>query len=570
MSLHMDRLSNEEKYLVLELSYLNIPQEYFRSGNNIKTLIDKIILDHKEKKMIDGADRIQEKLKKYPELGDLKLIAYRNNNNHDPYSNTQDEPKTGFVGYVLEDKEGNRAFLFRGTEPSTMPKFLEDMDDNLSSTLYGDSPQVREAKKFFNDNRAEGKENLLFGHSKGGNLVSEVFVDNLSSKLKAYVVNGQPINITDLSAEQLKALKSEDFTFIIHKGDVVSGLGIVFYIDKIVNGVPDDAHNCVGVSFNQEGNFASEEAEGISLFREISNIVWIGILGLVDATEHIARYIEDISQYIENIPDELMAAVDIMMAEVDEFGRNVTEIIDQTLNSLAELTSEVIEAVSEAPDLINNFFASAALFLAELQEYALNLVAQMGARIENWLMESFNNHTEEIINNGIATVQERLRALTEQVKLTVNKRFSDIVNSISGPYGQEIKINLGVDSLTLQSVARNARNLFFRTGHSGNMAIKISRLNDLTLNLRRMHNDFDEHLTGDLRLVRSLINSLNAEYIENNVRTASSAVLEEVERIERLYRVVSQKLHEKEITLKRAADKYASTEARLVSDIIKA
>ncbi|MDA8233307.1 MAG: hypothetical protein M0Z31_00590 [Clostridia bacterium] len=163
MSTNLNNMTDEEKYLLLELSYLNIPLKYDKKDYSINTVLNKIINENKLEHdvLYDDAVRILEKLKKYPHLGELTLVAYRNNNAHDPHSNTTAEPKTGFVGYVLENKVGNRFFLFRGTEPSTMDKFTQDMTDNVRSTLFGDSPQVREAKAFFDKHKVIGKDNFF-------------------------------------------------------------------------------------------------------------------------------------------------------------------------------------------------------------------------------------------------------------------------------------------------------------------------------------------------------------------------------------------------------------------------
>ena len=154
-----------------------------------------------------------------------------------------DNGKTGFVAIAIENPEtGEVGMTFRGTE--NMDKLMglanifdisktinEQLDtiDNIAATVYGNSTQDRKAKQFFKKYCKSDGNNYLYGHSKGGELVANVFAEYSKMIKKAHVINAQPINPYNLSLEQIKAFWSGKYDAVDIEGDMVSKIGIEIY-----------------------------------------------------------------------------------------------------------------------------------------------------------------------------------------------------------------------------------------------------------------------------------------------------------------------------------------------------
>ena len=154
-----------------------------------------------------------------------------------------DNGKTGFVAIAIENPEtGEVGMIFRGTE--NMDKLMglanifdisktinEQLDtiDNIAATVYGNSTQDRKAKQFFKKYCKSDGNNYLYGHSKGGELVANVFAEYSKMIKKAHVINAQPINPYNLSLEQIKAFWSGKYDAVDIEGDIVSKIGIEIY-----------------------------------------------------------------------------------------------------------------------------------------------------------------------------------------------------------------------------------------------------------------------------------------------------------------------------------------------------
>jgi hypothetical protein len=267
MSINRDELSHEEKYFLLELSYLNLPNNYKYETRNpsIDTILNHLLTNNElTQEEVGKVETLYTQFTKLsttnPGLQDIKIVGYEN---HNPVGNTTHDTKTGFVGYAMEDSNGNRGFLFRGSEMGWSDKLMVDMGDNVTSSMTGTSKQVEQAKEFFDTYKAEGQTNSLYGHSKGNNLAGEVYVDNLELDIYAYGVNGQPVYWFDKTKEQKEALRGDNYDFIIHERDIVNGLGYVDYVDTVVhlrdgvNRYTFAPHSLDTVDFDPDGNFVS-------------------------------------------------------------------------------------------------------------------------------------------------------------------------------------------------------------------------------------------------------------------------------------------------------------------------
>lgn len=58
----------------------------------------------------------------------------------------------------------------------------------------------------------------MLGHSKGGNLATYVYVNNLEDKVGAYVLNGAPIYWYSLTKEQKKHYSRDRYMFVVYEG----------------------------------------------------------------------------------------------------------------------------------------------------------------------------------------------------------------------------------------------------------------------------------------------------------------------------------------------------------------
>lgn len=243
------QLSDREKYALLELSYVDLPaamQAHLpitlgRWADQARPLPERRAL--------------WETIRGNPVLRALKITAYENDN-------PSEKPGgSGFVGYALADACANAAALFRGSESDTLRNTLADWGSNVAAALGLTIRQQRQADMFYRDHlHAAGGIRLVMGHSKGGNLAAYVYSQHLRDDPVAYIVNGQPIYWLHLNPRQRQALRGERFQFVVHEGDLVSTLGFVDYIKRIVALRADiprgtfSAHSLSSACFDETGS----------------------------------------------------------------------------------------------------------------------------------------------------------------------------------------------------------------------------------------------------------------------------------------------------------------------------
>jgi hypothetical protein len=229
----LDHLNDEEKNILLQLSYFDLPEGRYK-GNSVEQIWLKV-----KQNPENGGDARRERLEEYFEsdrfknsnLANVTLSGYQNNN-----PTMMGESESGFVGYAWGDQDGNSTAVFRGSEnPLSWDHFKTDWVSNGSAGIGNEIQQQNEANRFYEKfvQNAAG-EKFVFGHSKGGNLASYVFVTNLEDDVSGYVINGAPLFWPSLSTEQQDALKSGRFDFIAYDGDFVHDLGYAPYVDKTI------------------------------------------------------------------------------------------------------------------------------------------------------------------------------------------------------------------------------------------------------------------------------------------------------------------------------------------------
>jgi hypothetical protein len=267
----LENLTDQEKNILLQLSYLDLPPSFEVSDDKPRS-IDRILKEIDKNGIEVDRDRfenIQEFLKYNPgsSINHIKLTGYQNHNPNEA-NNTNGESESGFVGYAIKDGDGNGAVLFRGSEnPLNWGHLKTDWGGNLAAGMSIETKQHNEALAFYEANMKNLDGDItIYGHSKGGNLGSWVFINHYQdSNVNAYILNGAPLWWFDLDDRQKNAMRSDRFTFITFNGDIVSHLGFAPYVDKIVSinkqhgdyWDPFYPHYETSGVYNKDGSFAS-------------------------------------------------------------------------------------------------------------------------------------------------------------------------------------------------------------------------------------------------------------------------------------------------------------------------
>lgn len=367
----LNNLSEQERYILLELSYLDIPSIYEPKNdksfnlNEIIYGINRDALNTGQQKKYDQIFDYMDSNKHSP-LHGLNLTGYQNNNPNNG-NNSNGESRTGFVGYALTDNEGNGTALFRGSEMAGVGDLATDWVSNVEAGIGITIQQQREANEFY-ERYLKGLdgEQYVFGHSKGGNLAEYVLVNNLEDeRLTSYVVNGAPLYYWMLTQEQKDALRDRN-TFIVHEGDVVSSIGYAPYVDRTVainkeDGDPLYAHGLESVNFNPQGDFENS-SEGASLVRNIANpiaatiilavslhpkvVVYRAAAAIRDATLYILeatkRGLEKAANYIKDQAIKFISKVKELSQKVkDEINQFLTDVAKKAAIAFVKLVAKV-------------------------------------------------------------------------------------------------------------------------------------------------------------------------------------------------------------------------------------
>ena len=200
----MKNYTDKQNHVLNDLAYANIIGEY-TPGQKLIDLVPE-----------EYAKRLKE-----AGLENLEIVDYANNNGSGSHS--------GFCAIAFRNPEtGERGMSYRGTE--NLDKIKEganqvDMMDNVHTALTGESAQKKEALEFFERNKSPYGDNYLYGHSKGGELASEVYVEYYNEIRQMHIINPQPINPSQLNKKQREALQSNKVDVVIIDGDTVHSLG---------------------------------------------------------------------------------------------------------------------------------------------------------------------------------------------------------------------------------------------------------------------------------------------------------------------------------------------------------
>ncbi|MFS0865000.1 Mbeg1-like protein [Fredinandcohnia sp. 179-A 10B2 NHS] len=440
----LSNLTEEEKYILLQLSYLDLPKN-LRPSENKPITIERIIEELGSARLDEGSQKKFDEIKAYinnnenafSPLKDIRLVGYENNN---PTSanNSDGSSYSGFVGYAFIDKEGNGTALFRGSEDYTnVGHVATDWVSNLDAGLGVEIRQQREANAFY-ERFIQGLdgEQYVFGHSKGGNLAAYVLVNNLDERLSSYIVNGAPLYWWNLTQEQKDALRGERNTFIVHEGDMVSSLGYAQYVDKTIaiNDLDDGLmypHGLESVNFTPTGDF-EKSFDGQSKERTYANAAVASIMYLVSNLPKVQIY--KVSVYIRE------AVVQILEAAVKGIKRAIEFVKDQ----ITKLISTVKELTQKIKAEITQFFND----LAKKAAIAfVKLVAKMGGYfpVEPYLKVNIDRlyyHAARLENlkRRVNALNDRIDSLYWEVDLLDidNILRADILTSFNTRLNQNI------------------------------------------------------------------------------------------------------------------------------------
>jgi hypothetical protein len=351
----IDRLTEEEKNVLLMLSYYDLPPKKLPDDLTIKQVwdlakrnADPDEVSYKEINAFINGNKLDTS-----NLNNITLKGYQNFNPNEG-NNVKGESNSGFVGYAFQDKEGNATAVFRGSEPmGDMGHLRTDWTSNFEASMGVEIKQQKEANAFYQKYLGDASgERLLLGHSKGGNLADYVFIKNLDDNTKAYVINAAPLYWWSLSKKEQEALMGDRHDFIVYAYDPVSQLGKVPYVDKTI-GLNDDydikkpfyPHSLTSsAGFDENGNFSVYE-NGQSFERYVlNNMIFEDIFYELSTSNQMRAY--KAAYVVAN------AAVNVMHYTAKAMTAAAHLIREQTVKLVVELA----QAKKELEQRVNSFF----------------------------------------------------------------------------------------------------------------------------------------------------------------------------------------------------------------------
>lgn len=391
----LSSLTDREQNLLMQLSYCNVDPNTGTSktmGDLIASLRDSGALSSELASAISSS----------PALMDLKLVGY---SNYDSWTaNTTDPSRTsGFVGYAFEDSSGDRGLVFRGTQDAM------DWVDNAGASAFGDSLQVQHALDFFATYGNSDGGNYVFGHSKGGNLATEVFINNLDIVEGAHVFNAQPVNWLLLTPEQQAALRSSRYDFAAVDRDLVSKIGVTPYETRFVQLNPDYAdtvfgpHDLKAALYDDSGNGYAIQPQPF-----VDKLLEAAVAGLFHylATQPWALGTVAIATAIEWVVDG--------MSQLQQFYEVLVEKASGVVNKIAGLPAALMGALS-------NFFAELGNALKKRLQDILGRLGRAAARMAGPVRVSTGQlrhvaATLGRVQGRISTIDRRLDRLTSLIE----------------------------------------------------------------------------------------------------------------------------------------------------------
>lgn len=347
-------LNDAERQALMKLAYTDKPSG-FAPGDSLGANIEAL-------RKAGTPDWVIDTIKGSDNLQQLTLKAYDNQND-----------TTGFKAYAFTDETGDVGFSFCGTEEMSKVVVVDNFDNAISS-VTGESFQTDEAWDFYTENRnpASGS-NWGFGHSKGANLATSVFVRDSDGFGGVQCVNGQPINVFGLTLAQVAALNSDKYDFVVVSGDFVSMLGLTPFPIRYVqnNGTGDglsSPHDLESAGLLTNGQYATDDWPYIDRPLQLAVGVLAGTLVtgaavtwavgevLVALGEIASRAVDETKSALEDfalqatawLRDRWNATVDVVRAVgnvIKEFGAALQRRLESFLANLARVTAGVADMI---------------------------------------------------------------------------------------------------------------------------------------------------------------------------------------------------------------------------------
>ena len=145
----INNLTEEEKNVLLMLSYYDLPTDKKLDGASIETIwsVAKLQADS-SKDSFKAIEAYMGSKYKGSNLTSLTLSGYQNHNPNTG-NNSEVDSNSGFVGYAFQDNSGNATAVYRGSEPlGDMGHLRTDWTSNFEASMGVEIKQQKEANEF--------------------------------------------------------------------------------------------------------------------------------------------------------------------------------------------------------------------------------------------------------------------------------------------------------------------------------------------------------------------------------------------------------------------------------------
>ena len=393
-------MTDRQNNLLNRVAYVDIKN--FQKGENLIDAIER-----------SGYKELANELRKEKCFENYVVKDYVNNNK-----------TNGFVAIAFEDKTtGEVGMSFRGTE--NLPQMGNDikdilagsdealqnqidMLDNAATAIAGDSSQAQDAIKFFEDNKVANGKNVLYGHSKGGELASEVFAKYYNEIDSIHIINPQPINWIKLTPEQREAFNSDKVDALVIDGDIVWLLGGVPYKVRICENNDSDPtffgpHGLESAKYDENGNAIIED-DPYANYTSQAVIGSIAMMLMIDLQRDYAI---------------IVGTYELLKDGYNFVVNEITELAGKVKAALVEKCKEISEFIKDGYETVKS----------NLNKF----VAKAVKHIDNWLKSKFNSSSANPIPQQIKLDTYKLKLYAQRID-SVNKRISKLDRRLDGLY----------------------------------------------------------------------------------------------------------------------------------------
>ena len=229
-NISLNNLTDKQNSLLTSLAYLDIDFQKFRELRQTKSKITisdlKTILANPNRNYLGDLN-----ISKSTQLGvgttNLDLIQELENSglgNLEIVDFSEDKI-TGFHAICFRDDEAHTGFSYRGTDVKSFSSLAKDSLSDFEAFVFNNTEQVDQAQYFFETHANPNGNNQVYGHSLGGFLAENVYLQNHNLINRAFVINPLHINSQLLDTEEkTNAFNSDKFSCYVTGGDYVSSI----------------------------------------------------------------------------------------------------------------------------------------------------------------------------------------------------------------------------------------------------------------------------------------------------------------------------------------------------------